>query len=80
MINANSTVGGGCPVPPPPNNDLRRFGTAMATAILQADNKTALFAGRSLQTIATAQRSPNITVASLRVRTPRRCWPAVPDC
>lgn len=73
MINANSTTGGGCPVPPPPNADLERFGSAMAVAILEADNKTSLFAGQTLQAVATAQKSPNITVASLTVRCSPLC-------
>ena len=68
MVNANSTVGGGCPVPPPPTRDLTRFGTAMATAINGANNKTGLWVGQSLASVAAAQSSPNITVASLQVR------------
>ena len=54
-------------MPPPPNADLAQFGNAMAVAILEADNKTTLFGGQTLQAVATAQKSPNITVASLEV-------------
>ena len=67
MINANSTVGGGCPVPPPPTGDLTRFGAAMADAINGANNKSGLWVGESLASVAAGQSSKNITVASLEV-------------
>lgn len=67
LINFNSTLGGGCPVPPPPAKDLRRFGTAFAAAILGSEDLSALFPGESLSSVEARMRSPNITVASLKV-------------
>ncbi|KAK9807958.1 hypothetical protein WJX73_007897 [Symbiochloris irregularis] len=64
MVNANSTFGGGCPVPPPPEQDLQRFGNAFAAAIVAADNQTALW-GTSLEEAATALNTPNVTAARL---------------
>lgn len=64
MINANSTFGGGCPVPPPPKGDLLRFGDSFAAAILAADNQTALW-GTSLQNAARQLNTTNVTAATL---------------
>ena len=64
MINANSTFGGGCPVPPPPDTDLQRFGNAFAAAILAADNQTALW-GTSLEQAAKQLDTPDVTAATL---------------
>ena len=66
LINSNSTLGGGCPVPPPPLRDLQRFGTAIAYAITGADDLGDLFPGESLESVAARSRSNNITVASLQ--------------
>ena len=64
MVNANSTFGGGCPVPPPPSPDLTRFGDAFAAAILAADDQARLW-GASLQATAARLDAPNVTAASL---------------
>ena len=64
MVNANSTFGGGCPVPPPPKADLQRFGEAFAAAILAADDQEELW-GASLAATAKRLDTPNVTAASL---------------
>lgn len=65
MVNANSTFGGGCPVPPPPRQDLQRFGDAFAAAVLAADNQTQLW-GTSLEQAAATLDTPNVTARTLK--------------
>ena len=47
MVNANATLGGGCPVPPPPSAFLQRIGNGMAAAVTYAENVTALFGNKT---------------------------------
>lgn len=43
MVNANATLGGGCPVPPPPAAFLQKLGDGFAACVEYASNVTALF-------------------------------------
>ena len=43
MVNANATLGGGCPVPPPPTSFLHTVGNGFAATVEYADNLTTLF-------------------------------------
>ena len=67
LLNANSTLGGGCPVPPPPVPDLERLGSVLSTAIAFADDPLSLWGTTNLTAVAAQFKSPNITSASLEV-------------
>ena len=43
MINANATLGGGCPVPPPPNSFLSRVGQGLGATVDFASNPESLW-------------------------------------
>lgn len=43
MINANATLGGGCPVPPPPTSFLNQVGEGLAATVEYGSDLEALF-------------------------------------
>lgn len=47
MVNANATLGGGCPVPPSPSSFLNRVGNGFAASVEYANNLTALFGSKT---------------------------------